>query len=163
LGALTGAGAHRQQGDVLAQSAPVGYSGTPLPRKLGLKDGQVAAFVDLPENLGFLRQAVAFAGVADITAEMIGRQHGGLDVLHVFTTSRATLVEQRDAMRAAIRPEGTIWISWPKKAAKVSTDITEDVLRAVLLPTGLVDVKVCAVDEIWSGLKFVVRKELRQR
>lgn len=86
---------------------------------------------------------------------------GSFDVLHIFTKARAALDDYALAMLKAIKRDGMVWISWPKKASKVPTDMTEDVIREVLLPTGLVDVKVCAVDEIWSGLKLMVRKELR--
>ncbi|MEA2337683.1 MAG: hypothetical protein QOE82_1690 [Thermoanaerobaculia bacterium] len=84
-----------------------------------------------------------------------------VDVIHLFTKSAAELDAKLRKWRHAIKPEATIWISWPKKASKVPTDITEDVIREVALPMGYVDVKVCAVDETWSGLKLVIRKELR--
>ncbi|MEK1860731.1 MAG: DUF3052 domain-containing protein, partial [Rhizobium leguminosarum] len=83
------------------------------------------------------------------------------DYVHLFTTERAALDAIAPALFRVLRPDGMVWISWPKKSSRVPTDITEDVLREVLLPMGLVDIKVCAVDEIWSGLKFVIRKELR--
>ena len=85
----------------------------------------------------------------------------GYDLIHGFTASRAQLEKSAKSFIPAITRDGTVWISWPKKASKVPTDITEDVIREVLLPTGLVDVKVAAVDEVWSGLKLVIRKELR--
>lgn len=85
----------------------------------------------------------------------------GTDVIHLFATQRAILEKQLPTLRKQIRPDAAIWVSWPKKSAKLPTDITEDVIRAVALPTGLVDVKVCAVSDIWSGLKLVIRKELR--
>lgn len=84
-----------------------------------------------------------------------------VDVLHIFTKARAALEDYGTAMLGAIKRDGMIWISWPKKASKVSTDMSEDVIRELLLPIGLVDVKVCAVDTVWSGLKLVIRKELR--
>jgi hypothetical protein len=83
------------------------------------------------------------------------------DIVHAFATRKATLAQTLGALRVAIRPDGALWVSWPKKAAKVPTDITEDVIRELALPLGLVDVKVCAVDAVWSGLKLVIRKELR--
>ena len=141
--------------------AEAGYSGTPLPKKLGLKDGQVAGFLDLPPGLGELKQAARFLEVEELTAGRIGEERERFDVLQIFLTERARLEDLAGPMGAAIKKDGMIWISWPKKSSKVPTDITEDVIRAVLLPTGLVDVKVCAVDEIWSGLKMVIRKELR--
>jgi len=84
-----------------------------------------------------------------------------VDLIHLFTKSALELSNRLRSWRAAIKPDATIWISWPKKASKVPTDITEDVIREIALPMGYVDVKVCAVDEVWSGLKLVVRKELR--
>ncbi len=79
----------------------------------------------------------------------------------LFVTERAVLVKRLDALQAAIAPDGMVWVAWPKKAAKMDTNITEDVVREVVLPAGLVDVKVCAIDETWSGLKIVIRKERR--
>jgi hypothetical protein len=83
------------------------------------------------------------------------------DLVHVFTSERAVLEVELAALRAAIKPNGAVWVSWPKKASRVCTDITEDIIREVCLPLGFVDVKVCAVSDIWSGLKLVIRKELR--
>ncbi len=140
-------------------SNPTGYSGTPLAQKLGLKDGQRVLFVDLPASLDGLRTARVFSGVDDAAWDDFAP--GGYGIVHAFTTSRADLERHGKGLMDAIARDGTIWISWPKKASKVPTDITEDVIREVLLPIGLVDVKVCAVDETWSGLKMVIRKELR--
>ena len=139
---------------------PLGYSGTPLAQKLGMKDGQRVTFVGLPKSLDDLRASRAFVDVADAKWGKFGKSR---DLIHAFTTSRGDLETHGKALMAAIVPDGTVWISWPKKAAKIETDITEDVIREVLLPIGLVDVKVCAVDEIWSGLKMVIRKELRPK
>lgn len=141
-------------------SNPTGYSGTPLAQKLGMKDGQRATFVGLPDSLDDLRSARAFTDVADAKWGKFGKTR---DFIHAFTTQRSDLEAHGKALMAAIVPDGTIWISWPKKSAKIETDITEDVIREVLLPIGLVDVKVCAVDATWSGLKMVIRKELRPR
>ena len=141
--------------------AEAGYSGTPLPKKLGLKNGQVVGFVDLPDEHTGLKQAAQFAFVADLAADRVGMEKERFDVLHLFLTERADLDELAAPMGAAIKRDGMIWVSWPKKSSKVPTDITEDVIRDVLLPTGLVDVKVCAVSAVWSGLKMVIRKELR--
>lgn len=138
-----------------------GYSGTPLPKKLGLKDGQVAAFVGLPETLAGLVSAADFADVGrrdDWTGFVAPAR---FDVIHAFTTRRADMEAGLPGMMAALKPGGMVWVSWPKKAAKVETDVTEDVVRAVALPLGLVDVKVCAVDATWSGLKLVIRKDRR--
>ena len=132
-----------------------GYSGTPLAKKLGFKPGQRAWFAALPASVR-----------AEIDPEAIGLvmlagPEGGMDVAHVFVTTRIDLERHVAIARTLLAPDGMLWVSWPKKASKIPTDITEDTIRAVALPTGLVDVKVCAVDEIWSGLKLVIRKELR--
>ncbi|MEQ9813439.1 MAG: hypothetical protein RLO50_11730 [Azospirillaceae bacterium] len=143
-------------------SAAHGYSGTPLPRKLGLKDGQAVAFIGLPAELGHLADAASFQEVAhypDAGAVPAGRRR--YDLAHLFVTRRRDLERGLEALGPAIRPDGAIWVSWPKRASKMPTDITEDTIREVCLPRGLVDVKVCAVDAVWSGLKLVWRKELR--
>lgn len=142
-------------------SDPLGYSSTPLAQKLGLKDGQRALFIDLPMSLAGLTTSRNFVEARRITVDQFGDAAPGYDFVHVFTTARAVLESLARPLMNLIARDGTIWVSWPKKAAKVSTDITEDVIRTVVLPTGLVDVKVCAVDETWSGLKLVIRKELR--
>ncbi|MBY5838146.1 DUF3052 domain-containing protein [Rhizobium leguminosarum] len=141
-----------------AVAGTAGYSGTPLVRKLGLAQGQAAALLDIPETIGDIN---GFAGFASVVHALPETPQRAFDYVHLFTTERAALEAIAPALFCALRPDGMVWISWPKKSSRVSTDITEDVLRDVLLPTGLVDVKVCAVDEIWSGLKFVIRKELR--
>lgn len=137
-----------------------GYAGTPLAQKLGLKDGQRVLFIDLPQSLGELAGARDFAEVVSSNWDGLD-QASDFDLIHGFTASRAVLEAKARPLLEAITRDGTIWISWPKKASKVPTDITEDVIREVVLPIGLVDVKVAAVDEIWSGLKLVIRKELR--
>jgi hypothetical protein len=139
----------------------LGYSGTPLAQKLGLKDGQRALFIDLPASLAELAAARNFVESSRITVDHLGDAAPGYDFIHLFTTARAVLEALAQPLMNLIARDGMIWVSWPKKAAKVATDITEDVIRDVVLPIGLVDVKVCAVDEIWSGLKLVIRKELR--
>ncbi|WP_297104104.1 DUF3052 domain-containing protein [uncultured Devosia sp.] len=138
-----------------------GYSGTPLAKKLGLKDGRRALFIDLPEDLAELTQARQFVEASRITADQVGTASPGYDFVHLFTATRSVLEALALPLMKLIARDGMIWVSWPKKAAKLATDITEDVIRAVLLPIGLVDVKVCAVDQTWSGLKLVIRKELR--
>jgi hypothetical protein len=140
---------------------PIGYSGTPLAQKLGMKDGQRVLFIDLPGQLDELRTARDFAEVRDADWDGFTDGEIGFDMIHGFTASRAVLEGNARRLMGAITRGGTIWLSWPKKAAKMPTDITEDVIREVVLPIGLVDVKVCAVDAIWSGLKLVIRKELR--
>ncbi len=132
-----------------------GYSGTPLPKKLGIGEGARVALINAPEGfdatLGALPDGV-------LLARRAGTQH---DVILVFVTERAALEKALARHEQAIFPAGAIWTAWPKKASKVPTDITEDVVREVCLPRGLVDVKVCAIDDVWSGLKLVWRKELR--
>jgi len=144
-----------------AEIAPVGYSGTPLAQKLGLKDGQRVLFISLPQSLYDLRMSRHFLEMAQAGWQTFTDGDPGYHVIHGFTTSRAELEQAAKPLMESIDRNGSIWISWPKKASKVPTDITEDVIRDVTLPIGLVDVKVCAVDEIWSGLKLVIRKELR--
>jgi hypothetical protein len=135
-----------------------GYSGTPLAKKLGLKDGMRALLVGVPDVLPDISGFPGFAGVEHVVSPSAGRV---FDYAHVFEMDRARLEALVTAIRAALKPDGMVWISWPKRASKVKTDITEDVLRDIFLPTGLVDVKVAAMDETWSGLKFMFRKELR--
>ncbi len=125
-----------------------GYSGTPLPQKLGIKPGHVVVQMGGPEGL-----------LAEIGVRRRLPAHA--DVVLFFASERAVLEHRLPALRSAIEPAAALWVCWPKRASKVPTDITEDVIREVVLPTGLVDVKVCAVDEVWGGLKLVVRKELR--
>lgn len=134
---------------------PGGYSGTPLARKLGIRPGDRMAVLDPPADY--------WALLPDLPEDVERRtpRARGLDLVHLFVTRGATLRSRLPKLKEAIAREGSIWVSWPKKSAGVATDVTEDVVRAVALPLGLVDVKVCAVDEIWSGLKLVIRKELR--
>ena len=142
-------------------TSAAGYSGTPLPQKLGLKDGQRVLFISLPKELNGLRTSRHFVEIAQAGWESFTEGEPGYDVIHGFTASRAVLEKNAKPLMEQIDRAGTIWVSWPKKASKVPTDITEDVIREVVLPIGLVDVKVAAVDETWSGLKLVIRKELR--
>ena len=132
-----------------------GYSGTPLPRKLGIKPGATLAIENAPPGfdatLGELPDGVRQADEGE----------AGIDVLVAFHLSRETLESSFPTQAHRIVPNGGYWIAWPKRSSGVPTDITEDVLREVLLPTGLVDNKVCAIDDTWSGLRFVVRKEHR--
>jgi hypothetical protein len=133
-----------------------GYSGTPLAKKLGIKPGSRLAVSGGPKNytalLAPLPDGVQFERAA-------GPQ---TDIAHVFATKRAELSGALRAALKKLKPDAAIWVSWPKKAAKVQTDITEDTIREIALPMGLVDIKVCAVDETWSGLKLVLRKEKRK-
>ncbi|HYC76813.1 MAG TPA: DUF3052 domain-containing protein [Planctomycetota bacterium] len=130
-----------------------GYSGTPLAKKLGVKAGTRFAVLDAPRGFA----------VPDLPADVApsSRLPKTVDVALWFTTSSAAIDAKLPALESAIRPDGAAWIAWPKKASGVPTDVTEDVVRARALPRGLVDVKVCAIDDVWSGLKLVVRKELR--
>ena len=128
-----------------------GYSGTPLATKLGLKSGWRAALVGAPA--GF--EATLEPLPPDVRlSRRLGKT---LDLVMVFVTSRASLEQQWARLTAALTPAGMLWVAWPKKASKVPTDMTEDVVRAVALPLGWVDTKVCAVDEVWSGLRLVLR------
>jgi hypothetical protein len=133
-----------------------GYSGTALAKKLGIKPGCKLFVADPPKNYAELVAPLP-EGV-----ELTSRLHADTDVVHVFTTRRTKLVNALRSTLAKIKPDGAIWVSWPKKASKMETDITEDTIREVALPMGLVDIKVCAVDHIWSGLKLVLRKERRK-
>ena len=134
-----------------------GYSGTPLIRKLGFTGAQPAVVINPPRPYAELLGEEVDIAVQDSNAII----PGGCLYLHLFTTFRAEMEAVLIAARHRLTPNGTIWMSWPKKASKVPTDITEDTIREVCLPLGYVDVKVCAVDEVWSGLKLVIRKELR--
>ena len=135
--------------------SPAGYSGTPLPKKLGIEEGAAVAFLNAPDDfaktLGALPDGVTVRG----------RLRGPLDVIVFFTVRRADLARRIEPLKAALDPAGRFWVAWPKQASKVETDMTEDVVRDVALPLGLVDNKVAAVDETWSGLQLVIRKELR--
>jgi hypothetical protein len=137
-----------------------GYSGTPLAQKLGLKNGQRVLFLDLPASLAALATARDFAEASQSDWSAL-KSARNFDLIHGFTSSRAVLEKFAKSFIPAITRDGTVWISWPKRASRVPSDIDDNVIREVLLPTGLVDVKVAAVDEIWSGLKLVIRKELR--
>lgn len=135
--------------------ASTGYSGTSLAKKLGIKPGDVVRALDAPDNYAEL-----LARLPD-GVQLTKRLAKDARFVHVFATERGKLERVLEQLRNGIAADGTIWVSWPKKASKMPTDITEDVIREVSLPLGLVDVKVRAVDDIWSGLKLVVRKELR--
>ena len=134
---------------------PTGYSGTPLVTKLGIKSGSTVvvenAIAGYRKLLAPLPSDVRFA--KSISHDV--------DVVHLFATRRAELAIRLAQLFASIRPDAAIWVSWPKRASKKPTDITEDVIRDIALPLGLVDIKVCAVDETWSGLKLVKRRNTR--
>jgi hypothetical protein len=139
-------------------SSPAGYSGTPLPEKLGIRAGSRVRFVDAPadfgETLGTLPEDVVFSATDT---------SGGLDLVLWFTRSAEALEHGFDAHAALLVPAGMLWIAWLKKASKVRTDLTEDVIRGIALAHGMVDVKVCAIDAVWSGLKLVYRLRDRPR
>lgn len=132
-----------------------GYSSTPLADKLGFKPGMRAFIADMPASVR------AEISLDSLGLELLAAPGAGIDAAHVFVTERARLDCELSALRQLIAPSGFVWVSWPKRASRVETDITEDTIRELALPLGLVDVKVCAVDEIWSGLKLMIRKELR--
>jgi hypothetical protein len=132
-----------------------GYSGTPLLKKLGVKDGMSALLVSVPEEIEPLAEFDGWGKCK--TAKTLRSVAGGpFDYIHVFTKDAGALAAATPAMKRALAPAGVIWVSWPKKSSGVATTITEDVVRDFALKNGLVDVKVCAVDETWSGLKLVI-------
>ena len=134
----------------------VGYSGTPLPKKLGLKAGMSMAVLNPPPNLD------AILGELSDRVVTSRRLTGHRDLVLIFVTRQVDFASRVPAMINAIAPDGMIWVAWPKRASKIETDMTEDVIREIVLPSsGLVDVKVCAIDQVWSGLKLVIRKERR--
>jgi hypothetical protein len=132
-----------------------GYSGKPLVAKLGFKPGMLMQAVRAPKEYGDL------LGPLPAGARVAEGRRGKPDIVHHFATSRAELAKSLRAYRKSLDPATPLWVSWPKKSAGVATDITEDVIRAIALPLGYVDIKVCAVSETWSGLKLVVRRERR--
>jgi hypothetical protein len=134
-----------------------GYSGTPLAKKLGIKAGSRIFVSNAPphydELLAPLPESVTRARGIDARTQLV----------HVFVTTQTQLHKALQAAMAKLAPDAALWVSWPKKSSKVPTDVTEDSIRDIALPMGLVDIKVCAVDEVWSGLKLVIRKQLRAR
>ncbi len=132
-----------------------GYSGTPLVSKLGIKAGCEIHLVRAPEN--YLDLVSPLPADVNIAARLSQKT----DLVHIFTARKAELGAALRTYRSKLKPDAVIWVSWPKKSAKVPTDITEDTVRELALPLGFVDIKVCAVTDVWSGLKLVVRKDLR--
>ena len=158
LGGLTAVCVSQQQPPERRMQKTVagsGYSGTPLAKKLGIKSGSRVLCLAVPENYLSLLEPLP-AGVT-----FPKRASRTIDIAHLFALQKARLLADLELLRATLSPTAAIWVSWPKKVSKVETDITEDTIRGVALPLGLVDVKVCAINETWSGLKRVVRKELR--
>src|SRR5262245_42003448 len=137
-------------------SSSSGYSGTPLAKKLGYISGLSVYLDGAPDG---------YAGLVEPLpddVQFLAKPKKGVRFVHLFTTCAADLAKKLKSYRTTIDPDGVVWVSWPKKASKVPTDVTEDVIREVCLPMGFVDVKVCAVDATWSGLKLMIRKELRK-
>ncbi len=138
-------------------STPAGYSGTPLPAKLGIRPEATVALVGAPRGFRDLLGDVPGAELLD----ELPADGGPLDVIVFFTTSRAEYEAELGTLRAHMAPACGLWIAWPKRASKVPTDMTDHVVREVALPTGLVDNKVCAIDQVWTGVRLVIRRELR--
>ena len=132
-----------------------GYSGTPLAKKLSLKDGMRIWWDGMPDSVA---QEIAAEG---LQLRLLKSPQAPIDAAHIFVTKRRRLQAKLEQLLPLLDRAGMIWVSWPKKASKVPTDITEDVVREIALPMHLVDVKVCSVDDIWSGLKLVIRREYR--
>jgi hypothetical protein len=132
-----------------------GYSGTPLYKKLGIKSGYSLYVRNAPSNY------IELIAPPPEEVKLVPRLTNNIDLIHFFTKSRNELASNIELFMKYIKSDGMIWISWPKKSSKVDTDLTEDGIREIIFPFGLVDIKVCAVDEIWSGLKLVIRKDLR--
>jgi len=141
----------------MTPSPSAGYSGTPLPKKLGIREGMRVAFLRAPENIE------ATLGALPDGVELLHRlrRNQRADLVVVFVTERDHLAGNIGWLIGTLPAEGALWVAWPKRASKVETDMTEDVVREIALPMGWVDTKVCAIDGIWSGLKLVLRKELR--
>lgn len=139
----------------MAEPPSAGYSGTPLAKKLGIDTGCRLLLLGAPD--GYLDLLAPLP--ADVT--FAARASSRIDLAQVFVTRREDLARRLVALRTALSPQAAVWVSWPKKASGVASTVSEDVVREVALPLGFVDVKVCAVDAVWSGLKLVVRRALR--
>jgi len=135
-----------------------GYSGTPLLKKLGIKPGQAALLLNVP---GHLTEINAFDAFSLVRKSLRNPRRRHFDYIHLFAKDRSKLAAMLPQITEALKADGMVWFSWPKKSSGINTDISGNVLRSEILPTGLVDVKVCAVDKTWSGLKFMFRKDLR--
>ena len=146
---------------------PAGYSGTPLPKKLGIKPGARVGLAGAPDGFGALLEPLPDGARVEASAPAAGAAGpvlpgtGPFDVIVFFTAEQAELAARLRELRARMAPAAGLWIAWPKRASRVPTDMTEDVIREIALPTGLVDNKVCAIDQVWSGLRLVIRRELR--
>jgi len=135
----------------------VGYSGTPLAAKLGLKAPLTLV------TLGAPREYATWLEELPEGVRLVAKSKGSVQAAHMFVTKQAEMGKHLATLRKSLEPAGFVWVSWPKKASKVATDITEQTIRDVALPMGFVDIKVCAVSEVWSGLKLVIRKSERPR
>ena len=133
----------------------IGYSGTPLAKKLGIKSPLKLLTVNAPKDY------VSWLGELPEGVRLVTKTKKPIEAAHVFTTESAFLNAVLSKLRNELKQDGFVWVSWPKKASKVKTDITEDVIREIALPLGFVDIKVCAVSDVWSGLKLVIRKSER--
>jgi hypothetical protein len=140
----------------LCENTMVGYSGTPLWKKLGYRPGVASLVEGAP-----IDYISMLALPADLKVTWLPKPNQGMKFVHLFESVASRLKLKVLSRRKRIAPDGVIWVSWPKKSSGVATDITEDVIREIALPIGLVDVKVCAIDGVWSGLKLMIRKELR--
>jgi hypothetical protein len=156
---------------------PAGYSGTPLPKKLGIKPGARVGLAGAPGGFGALLEPLPDGARIEANAPAAGAAGpvltgtalpgpvlpgtGPFDVIVFFTVEQAELAGRLSELRARMAPAAGLWIAWPKRASRIPTDMTEDVIREIALPTGLVDNKVCAIDAVWSGLRLVIRRELR--
>lgn len=132
-----------------------GYSGTPLAKKLGIIEGTRVLLRHAP------KEYQRWIGPTPKDVKIDHRLASDTSLVHLFATRKARLLKELKSLRTSLKPDATLWVSWPKKASNVPTDITENTIRELALPLGFVDVKVCAVSEVWSGLKLVVRRELR--
>ena len=139
----------------MSKIQPAGYSGTPLAKKLGISMGSHVLVKNPPRDYLQLLDPIPQDVVFDTALS------SATDIVHVFVTEKSALDENLVALRTTLRNDAAVWVSWPKKASKVATDISEDTIRELALPLGFVDIKVCAVTEVWSGLKLVIRKSLR--
>ncbi|HEV8221854.1 MAG TPA: hypothetical protein VGQ05_16400 [Streptosporangiaceae bacterium] len=161
---------------------PAGYSGTPLPKKLGIKPGARVGLAGAPDGFGALLEPLPDGARIEAGASITGASTAGtpvagaagavladavlpgtgpFDVIVFFAVEQAELAGRLSELRARMAPAAGLWIAWPKRASRVPTDMAEDVIREIALPTGLVDNKVCAIDAVWSGLRLVIRRELR--
>ena len=140
---------------IIPRMVDTGYSGTPLAKKLGIKSPLKLLTVNAPQEY------VSWLGELPEGVSLVTKAKPPVEAAHVFTTESAFLDAMLSKLRNELKQDGFVWVSWPKKSSKVPTDITEDVIREIALPLGFVDIKVCAVSEVWSGLKLVIRKSER--